>query len=148
MEQHGTTSMPDLSPKRNSPKACSKASSANRGYRLWSHQASRVVRLAGLDKEGGGLRATRDVQLGEDRREVVLDRLFGQAQAVADFLVGQSLRQVGHDAAFLGGKLVESSGGGHFPAMLHEIEHLPRHRGIDHGADAQSREASRGNDRR
>src|SRR5258708_608412 len=128
--------MPDVIPKRNSPKTCSKASIINRGYRLYSTATSKVVRLARLGKECRGLRASGDIQLGEDSREVVLDRLLGQAQAVANFLVGQPLRQEAHDAAFLRGKLVESSGGGHFAAVLHEVEHLSSHRGVDHGLSA------------
>src|SRR5258708_20133045 len=107
--------MPDVIPKRNSPKTYSKASTTNRGYRLYSTATSKVVRLARFGKECRGLRASGDIQLGEDRREVVLDRLLGQAQAVADFLVGQPLRQEAPHAAFLRGKLFDPSLPRHFP---------------------------------
>ena len=54
-----------------------------------------------LGHERGGLRATLEVELGEDRTDVVLDRLLGQEDLAGDLAVGLALGDEGQDAPLL-----------------------------------------------
>jgi hypothetical protein len=48
-----------------------------------------------------GLGPTGDLELGEDRRDVVLHRLLREAQLVADLLVRATIGHQGEDALLL-----------------------------------------------
>src|SRR5690242_1260643 len=60
-----------------------------------------------LRGEGGGLRAAAHAELGEDVRDVVLDRLLGQEEALADLPVGQALADELQDVPLLLGQALE-----------------------------------------
>ena len=49
-------------------------------------------------RQDGGLRAPLDTELGQQARDVVLDRLLGQEHPLADLPVGQALGDEVEDA--------------------------------------------------
>src|SRR3954454_14632934 len=68
---------------------------------------------------GGCFCAPGDLELGEDARDVVLDRLLGQGQVVADLLVGLAVGDLLQDPFLLGRQTCE---------LLVAISCLPRRR--------------------
>jgi hypothetical protein len=72
--------------------------------------------------EGGRLRAALHAKLGQQRRHVVLHRLFGQEHALGDLAVGQSLAdQVKHPLLLLGQRPNRVHADGTFPQPGHDL---------------------------
>src|SRR5215469_8885242 len=72
---------------------------------------------------GGGLGPAAHLQLGEDGRDVVLDRLLGQLQPGADLAVGVSLRDQRQDALLLGRQAGKALVAPQVLALAQALEH-------------------------
>jgi hypothetical protein len=88
----------------------------------------------GLDRVDGGLGAGRNIELGEDPADGVLDRLLGELQLRADLFVGQIAGDEPQNVRFAGGQIADRGTG---IGLVAAFEHPAGNARVDVGPAAR-----------
>src|SRR6185437_16922910 len=101
------------------------------GSVAWLRRVRNALVLEYPGRVGGGLSPALHAQLGEQGRYIVLDRLLGEEEALADLPVGQALADQLQDLLFLLGEPGQRIGAGRL--VTHPLHHPAGRLRVQHG---------------